>query len=240
MSAPTSPPAGWYPAPDGSPQSWWWDGERWTAPGHQLGPRPTTIARLAKLAVATEALLIGCGVLSLVAIAVETFGISSITVYLNGYTSAVGLLEFYDWITVAVTIVSALALLATAVLWLLWQYRAAKQFPGETRRAPGWHVGSWLVPIISWWFPYQDVSDLWRAVGRSRPNWQILWWICWLVGNVVLRISGSVYTSAQDLEQIRIAMSMTIAGQVLLTIAAALAWLIVRGITRGTIRRSSG
>lgn len=240
MSMHTSPPAGWYPAPDRSSASWWWDGVRWAPPGHQFGGQPATTMRLAKLAVATEALLIVCGVMSVVTIGVQTFGISSITVYMNGYDSVIGLLESFDWMTVAATIVSAMALLATAVLWLLWQYRAAKQFSGETRRSPGWHVGSWLVPIISWWFPYQDVSDLWRAVGRSRPKWQILWWLCWLVGNVALQISGSIYTSAQNLEQLRISMSVTIASQVLLIIAASLAWLIVHGITQGAIRRSSG
>jgi Domain of unknown function (DUF4328) len=240
MSTPTSPPAGWYPAPNGLSASWWWDGARWTPPGSQLGWQPATTTRLAKLAVATEALLIVCALMSLLTIAVETFGISSITVYLNGYTSAVGLLEFYDWMTLAATALSAIALLATAVLWLLWQYRAAKQLSGETRSSPGWHVGSWLVPIISWWVPYQNVSDLWRAVGRSRPTWQILWWLCWLIGNLALPIAGSIYASAQDLERLRIGMFVTTASQILLIIAASLAWLIVRGITQGAIRRSPG
>lgn len=26
------PPAGWYPAPDGTPAMWWWDGATWTPP----------------------------------------------------------------------------------------------------------------------------------------------------------------------------------------------------------------
>lgn len=240
MSMHTSPSAGWYPAPDGSSASWWWDGARWTPPGQKFGGQAATTTSLAELAVATQALLIVCIVMSVVTVGVETFGLSSMTVYLNGYDSAMGLLELYDWMTVAATLVWSIAFLATAVLWLLWQFRAAKQFSGETRRSPGWHVGSWMVPIISWWFPYQDISDLWRAVGRSRPGWQILWWLCWLVGSVALQISGSMYTSAQDLERLRIALSVTIAGHGLLMVAASLAWLIVRGITHGAIRRLSG
>lgn len=239
MSMQTSPAAGWYPAPDGSSVSWWWDGARWSPPDHQFGGQPAT-TRLAKLAVATEALLIAYGVVSVATIGVQAFGISSITVYLNGYDSAFGLLELFDWMAVAASIVSAIAFLATAVLWLLWQYRAAKQLSSETQSSAGWHVGSWFVPIISWWVPYQNVSDLWRAVGRSRPNWQVLWWLCWLVGNVALQVSASLYTRAQDLDQLRVAASVTIAGECLLMIAASLAWLIVRGITQGAIRRSFG
>ena len=30
MGAPTAPPPGWYPAPDGSAGQVWWDGQRWT------------------------------------------------------------------------------------------------------------------------------------------------------------------------------------------------------------------
>ena len=240
MSIQTSPPAGWYPAPDGSSASWWWDGARWTTPSGEFGGHPAATTRLVKLAVATEALLIVYGAISVLTIGVQAFGISSISVYMNGYDSVFGLLETVDWMTVVASIISGIAFLATAVLWLLWQYRAAKQFSVEMQSSAGWHVGSWFVPIISWWVPYQNVSDLWRSVGRSRPAWQIVWWLSWLGGNVALQIAASLYTRAQDLEQLRIAMTVNIAGQSLLMTAALLAWLIVHGITQGAIRRSFG
>ncbi|HEY9308658.1 MAG TPA: DUF4328 domain-containing protein [Microbacterium sp.] len=238
-TTPTSSPAGWYPAPDGSPATWWWDGARWTPPGSQPSQQPTTTNAITKLATATQVLLAVCGLMSVITIGVETFGISAVTGYLNGHAAAIDLLNSYDQITFVVTILSVVALLATGVLWVLWQYRAAKHLPGHTRRSPGWHVGSWFVPVICVWFPYQNISDLWRAVGRSRPAWQILWWLCWLVSNVLIQISSRIYTSAQDLDQFRVAMSVSIAGEVLLLAAAPLAWLIVRGITEGIVRRSA-
>nr|WP_242061411.1 MULTISPECIES: DUF4328 domain-containing protein [Microbacterium] len=118
-------------------------------------------------------------------------------------------------------------------------YQAAKRFVGQTRRSPGWHVGAWFVPIISAWFPYQNISDLWRAVGRSRPGWQIVWWLCWLLSNSMIQVSTRLYLSAETLEQFQIAMSVSIAGEVLLLAAAALASLVVRGITRGITRPSA-
>lgn len=234
MSAmPTSPPAGWYPAPDGSAGTRWWDGAQWQ---QNVQPIPSS-ASVVKFAMATRVLLVICGVLSLVTIGVEAFGISAITVYLDGNDAVFGLLNSYDQMIRAVNILSTIVLLATGVLWVLWQYRIAKHFPGQTRRSPGWHVGSWIVPVICLWFPYENISDLWRAAGRSRPSWQIVWWLCWLVSNFLIQISSSVYTAAEDLEQFRVAMSVSIVGEVLLLAAAPLAWQIVRDITRRTVQR---
>lgn len=235
---PTPPPPGWYPSPDGSSTLWWWDGARWT-PNAQPGQQPVMTNALAKLAVATQVLLVVCGLMSVATIGVEMFGIGAVTSYLDGNDAAIDRLTSYDQITLVVTILSATVLLVTGVVWVLWQYRAAKHVLGQTRRSPGWHVGSWLVPIICIWFPYQNISDLWRAVGRSRPSWQILWWLCWLVNTVLIQISSRIYASAETLDQFRVAMSVSIAGEVLLLAAAPMAWLIVRGITQGIRRRSA-
>ena len=177
--------------------------------------------------------------MSVATIGIETFGISAATGYLNGDNSAIDMIDMYDQSTFVVTILSALFLVATGVLWVIWQYRAAKQVTGRTRRSAGWHAGSWFVPIISLLFPYQNISDLWRAVERTRPSWQIIWWLLWVVSNVFIQLSSRIYTTAEDLEQFRVAMWMSIAGEILLLAAAPLAWLIIRGITQGILQRSS-
>ena len=238
-NTPTPPPAGWYPAPDGSSATWWWDGARWTQPHHQSGPQPAATNAIAKLAMATQVLLIVCGVMSVATIGIETFGISAATDFLNGDNGALGMLDVYDQSTSVVSILSSLSLLATGVLWVIWQYRTAKQVAGRTRRSAGWHAGSWFVPIISLWFPYQNISDLWRAVGRTRPTWQIIWWLLYVVSNVFIGQSTRLYLAAEDLEQFRVAMWLSIAGEILLLAAAPLAWLIIRRITQGILQRSS-
>ena len=167
------------------------------------------------------------------------FGISAATGFLNGDNGALGMLDVYDQSTSVVSILSSLSLLATGVLWVIWQYRAAKQVAGRTRRSAGWHAGSWFVPIISLWFPYQNISDLWRAVGRTRPTWQIIWWLLYVVSNVFIGQSTRLYLAAEDLEQFRVAMWLSIAGEILLLAAAPLAWLIIRRITQGILQRSS-
>ena len=239
----TPPPAGWYPAIDGSNATWWWDGERWSQPPAQAQPQqvpvqnPAANAAIAKLATATQVLLIVCGVISVAIIGTEVFGIIAVGDFLAGGTSSIDMLDAYDRNTAVTSVLSSVVLIATGVLWAVWQYRAAKTVVGLTRRSPGWHAGSWFIPVISLWFPFQNISDLWRAVGRVRPAWSGIWWFLWLACNVVIQMGTRVYLAAVEIEQFRVAMWLSLIGEVLLVAAVPLAWLVVRGITQGILER---
>lgn len=238
------PPAGWYPSPDGSGAQAWWDGTQWV-----LNPEPAPLpvpvpvpagAVPTRLAVATQILLGFCAAVSLAIIGVEIFGIGVATRYLGGDLSVVRQLTTYDQLTAVVSVLSSVSLIATGVVWVVWQFRAAKRVPGLTRRSPGWHAGSWFIPVISLVFPYQNVSDLWKAIGRPRPAWLGLWWGLWIASTIAVQISTRVYLVAEDLEVFLIAMGASLVGQLLLLGAAPLAWLIVRGITRGLVQSAQG
>lgn len=80
-------------------------------------------------------------------------------------------------------------ILATVVLFLNWFYRARKN-AGLTawrqRWSPGWAIGSWFLPPVLLWFPYQIMADIWRAGrphglrdGSSNAVLPGLWWACW-------------------------------------------------------------
>lgn len=245
---PTTPPAGWYPAPDGSAATWWWDGVQWIQPQQELSPQPqqelspdpAATGAIAKLATAVQVLLIVSGALSVVTIGVELFGIAATTEFLSGRTSSVDMLDAYDLISRVVAIVWTLVFIAAGVLWVIWQYRVAKQVVGHVRRSPGWHAGSWFIPVVSLWFPYQNISDLWRAIGRTRPSWLIVWWVLWIANSAVSQISARTFFGAVDLEQYRTAMYLSVVGELLSVAAVPLAWLVVRGITQGIVQRSSG
>ena len=48
------------------------------------------------------------------------------------------------------------------ILFLRWQFEAAKtaQFLSvPARRSPGLGVGSWFIPVVNLWFPYQSIRD---------------------------------------------------------------------------------
>ena len=160
---PASSSAGWRPAPDGSAER--------SLNNAQAAQEASAIA---KLSTATRVLLIIYMATSLAKIGVEAFGIIASDGFLNG-GMPIEMLDVYDQSSSLVGGLSTLCLTASFVLWLIWQYRVAKRLAGRTRRSPGWHVGSWFVPIISLWYPYQNISDLWRAIGRTPPPWQIVW-----------------------------------------------------------------
>lgn len=237
------PAAGWYPSPDGSGRQAWWDGAQWqldrvpeAAPAAPVLP-PAPDPSIPRLALAAQVLLLVTGAVYLATIAVELFGISAVTRYLGGDASASPLLTTYDQFTLVVSILGLLVLIATAVVWVVWQFRVARQLPGLTRRSAGWHAGSWFIPVVSLFFPYQNVSDLWRAIGLTRPSWLIVWWLLWVVGNAVLQISARVYQFAQSLDVYLVSMMVGLVGDILMLAAAPLAVLVVRGITRGLLAR---
>jgi hypothetical protein len=83
----------------------------------------------------------------------------------------------------------SLMILAFAVLFVVWFRRArinAERHGYRQRRARGWTFWGWIIPIVSLWFPFQLMGDIWRAglpaERRGRTAWlPALWWTCWLL-----------------------------------------------------------
>jgi hypothetical protein len=77
----------------------------------------------------------------------------------------------------------------TVVVFLIWFYMArinAEQHGAYMRRARGWAIGAWFVPVIALWFPLQIMTDIWRANQPAEMRWQTptlvgWWWACWLL-----------------------------------------------------------
>ncbi|MFJ4254242.1 DUF4328 domain-containing protein [Microbacterium sp. NPDC090003] len=224
--------AGWYPAPDGSGQSWWWDGAQWVPPQLEAPPVPPAGPGTLRLAVVVQVLLFTSAALALATVAVEAFGIASVDDYLGGNDGATSTIATYDTLSAVVALLSLVVLVGTGILWVIWQHRLATQALGRTRRSPGWHVGSWFIPVVAWWFPYQNVSDLWRAVGRTRPGWQVAWWGLWIASSVTGGISGQMSFRAQSLEEYLVAMIASLLSSLLLFVAAFFAARLVRQLTR--------
>jgi Domain of unknown function (DUF4328)/Protein of unknown function (DUF2510) len=81
----------------------------------------------------------------------------------------------------------SLAFVAAAIIALVWQHRAASAaralgFPSG--QSPAWGVGSWFVPIVNLWIPYQAVRDC-LPPGHPHRARVLRWWIAWLASNVV-------------------------------------------------------
>jgi hypothetical protein len=63
--------------------------------------------------------------------------------------------------------------IACQIIFLIWQYRAAKTARAlgyPARHSPGWGVGSWFVPIVNLWIPYQSLADCLQAGHPTRKG----------------------------------------------------------------------
>ncbi|HST36347.1 MAG TPA: DUF4328 domain-containing protein [Allosphingosinicella sp.] len=94
----------------------------------------------------------------------------------------------------------SLVSLATAITFFVWLYRANANVRAlgaeDMMGSPGLGVGWFFIPLANLFMPYMTVRDVWRASGRPR-DWQgesapvtiLLWWICWVAGNVLATVS---------------------------------------------------
>ncbi len=75
------------------------------------------------------------------------------------------------------------------VLVLVWQYHAARtaQLLGlPASRSPGLGVGSWFIPVVNFWFPYQSIRDCLPPGDQGRSAVARLW--AWYVSTLVLLV----------------------------------------------------
>lgn len=268
MSTPTDPgrvpdpdprarAAGWYPDPARPGQQIYWTGDRWTRGQLPLARRRAAAlgARFRSAALASQALLVlqglssaAFGVLFLRAVGGLGEGASD-----PAATDALGRMLTL-WI-----LSGSLLLLATAVTWFVWQVTLATSdviHVGDLRRSVGWHVASWIVPVVSLWFPLQNVADLDAAARAPRdalgnrlggvgigPNsvrpapagllWA--WWLVFLLALLLERMATAGLGSFAGAAQLRSAVTLCGYAALVETVAAGLALLVVRRISASAL-----
>jgi len=107
---------------------------------------------------------------------------------------------------IGIILVGALSL-ATIVSFLAWFYRAYRNLDSTgvyMLYAPGWAIGSFLVPFMNWIRPYRIMEEIWREntemvndpnaaepLTKNQPNALLKWWWgCWVLAD----IAGIFYT----------------------------------------------
>jgi hypothetical protein len=105
------------------------------------------------------------------------------------------------------------------------------------RHSLGWVWGSWLVPIVSLWFPYQVVADVRGATsppGRSGPWLLRAWWAAWLLFGIASNFTSTVFPVAGASDETWASWQAPIQSlAALFGVAALAAWILtVREISR--------
>lgn len=176
------PPPGWYPDPWRQAPWRWWDGGAWTP--HTSQPRRPTPWLLPHVAVEAErrsahwlriVVLVDAGLFLLQLLAGGATWRTLVDDIRHGddFSATFSLWSF-----------GGSLLLVGTVLRLIWLMRAAeagKRLGHPGRRDPGLAGAGWIIPIVSVWWPYQDVKAL-IAPGhpdRARAGW---WWALRLIG----------------------------------------------------------
>lgn len=160
------------------------------------------------LAIADRAKAVNVAFASWIAIVVLT-GLYELAFLIPAYSELAGQPDTEDASTerlvqlsgqsLAVGGIGLLVNLAAGITYLVWLYRARdnaeRLSTWHHRRSRAWLFWGWIVPVVSFWFPYQIVADIRSASLRgsgdadARPSVNLLnWW--W--GLYVLNTFGSV------------------------------------------------
>jgi Domain of unknown function (DUF4328)/Protein of unknown function (DUF2510) len=81
----------------------------------------------------------------------------------------------------------SLLTIVAVVFACIWQYRAAsaaRALGVPAKHSPGWGVGSWFVPVVNIWMPYQAIRDCLAPEDPNRPlvlRWWLIFTATWIL-----------------------------------------------------------
>ena len=133
-----------------------------------------------------------------------------------------------------------ITILGLGILFVVWFRRArinAERHGYRQRRARGWAIWGWIVPIVNLWFPFQIMGDIWRAglpaQQRTKTAWlPALWWTCWLLSGLSV---GARAMSANSGPLPHVAANTQTASLCFLALAGALLIPIIRTVSSGPV-----
>ena len=133
-------------------------------------------------------------------------------------------------------------LIATALAFLVWEYRLVGNIPslggGTPRWSPAWSVIWWFVPVAFFVMPYVVMRDITLRLAwtRSKPTRLVLaWWMAWVLSLITGQVSNAVLSETGSLDT---ALNWLEVSSVTSVIAAALAIRVVRRIQANAEKRT--
>jgi general stress protein CsbA len=135
-------------------------------------------------------------------------------------------------------------LLAAAAAFLRWFHHAYANLPalGRTRRrATGWAVGAWFVPLLNLVRPKQMADEIWEAAtGASVPLYVHLWWATFLAGRLIGNAASSVLLDDATATMLQTAAGWLVVSDALSVVAGILLIRYIRRVTAAADARAAG
>ncbi|MFI8002067.1 DUF4328 domain-containing protein [Streptomyces sp. NPDC086010] len=144
-----------------------------------------------------------------------------------------------------VTSAQALALLVTAIVFIVWFRRVrlnAEVFDASLQpMRPGWAIGAWFIPIGNMWLPRRIAAGIWTASAQTNTDgsWRDaskaplnLWWTLYLVSTLVAQVATRNYEATDFSPALADSVTLIMAADVLDIAAAVAAIVFVRRLTR--------
>lgn len=149
--------------------------------------------------------------------------------------------------------VQILVILGTGVVFIFWFHRCYRNLLAfgatKLRFGTGWAISSWFLPVLDFFMPKQIANDIWRGSSASSdgkswnepvPGFLLAWWLVWTAG---FTIDSGLWRSFDEtvltIDDLQSQLKWLIASDMLLSLAALLAIVVVRRLTERQEERAS-
>jgi hypothetical protein len=142
------------------------------------------------------------------------------------------MIDASDTVRSFLVIVRFIMYVLTAIVFIMWFRRAyynLNSLPwNNARYTEGWAAGSWFVPIIWFWWPFQIMMDIWRGtqnvlrerLGEPQPGMIVgWWWALFLLSRIYGFFIRAFYREVDGIDSFITAVKMQFVGEII-TIAA--------------------
>jgi hypothetical protein len=137
-------------------------------------------------------------------------------------------LQASDTLRSVITAVNFIMLVLSMIFFIMWFRRAYYNLHSlpwhNARHSEGWAAGSWFIPILSLFWPYQIMEDIWRGTQNAikerfgEPQSAAIvgwWWTLFLINNFFGYITAFATGGAADVDELLTAMKIEFIGEII-------------------------
>ncbi len=188
-------------------------------------------------------------VLSVISVAANFYEIDLLS-HANSGSDWAAKADINDACQMALGLIELVTYLASAILFIMWFHRVHRNLPAlgamHLKYSPGWTMGSWFVPIMNLFRPYQVMVEVWHGslpeqnsnktfvdhIDRGSHALVGWWWAAYIIMGIFDQISTRITMAADTVQSLIVADWAIIIASTITIPAALLAISLVKKIDR--------